>query len=87
MAKAELNSTIRLAAGGGLSVPLLTLMMWLPRDLPSYLVMGGIGATAIVVLVPVIFRGDWVQRTLAVLVLLLPSIGLISAFFLVAGLL
>ena len=49
------------------------------------LLQGAIAAAAIVFLAPVIIRGDWIQRVLAVLLLVLPVFNLLGAFLLAVG--
>jgi len=49
------------------------------------LLQGGFAAASIAILAPVVLRGDWVQRTLATLLLLLPVLSLLGAFLIAAG--
>ena len=54
-------------------------------NMQEALLQGAIAAAAIVLLTPVIIRGDWIQRVLAVLLLVLPVFNLLGAFLLAVG--
>ncbi len=78
------NFSLRLLAGG-----VCSLLLWfiedgfsgsVAHDVRKAVLLGSFSAAAIVVLLPVLIRGDWVQRILA-LALLLPSfLGLVTVF-------
>ena len=50
------------------------------------LVLGTMAAIPIVVLVPVVVRGDWLQKFLALVLLFIPAVSLVHAFFLATDL-
>jgi hypothetical protein len=86
--KSLLHSTARLLVAG-LCLPLLWsvndgLSGGFAHDARKALLLGGFSAVAIVFLLPVIVRGDWVQRILALLLLAFPVLYLLGAFFIVA---
>jgi hypothetical protein len=55
-------------------------------EVRSSLVLGTFAAIAVVLLVPVLVRGDWVQRVLAGVLLILPALQLTSTFLVATGL-
>jgi hypothetical protein len=74
----------RLLAGGIISPLLFFTNPWEPVRLSGIFWMGGWAAVAIAVLAPVVVRGDWVQRMLALVLLVLPVLSLIGAFLIAA---
>lgn len=76
--------TYRLLVGGVFSLPLVFLNLHGPARLTDTFWMGACAAVAIAFLAPVIARGDWVQKILAAILLLLPLVSLCVAFILAA---
>ena len=79
----------RLLGGGFLLLPLWFINMEgvssVSANVRLALLQGAVSITAIVLLVPVVIRGDWVQRILAVILMLFPTLSLVGAFLLAVG--
>jgi hypothetical protein len=78
------NYSLRLLAAG-----LCSLLLWfvedglsggVAHDVRKALLLGSFSIAAIVLLLPVVIRGDWVQRILAFALLLVPLLGLVTVF-------
>jgi len=67
-------------AGGIISPLLLLTGPYEPIRLTGIFWLGGWSAVAIALLVPVLVRGDWVQRMLAAALMLIPMLALVMAF-------
>src|SRR5437016_9847719 len=76
------NYSVRLMVAGTCS-----LSLWLIEDglsggvaheVRKALLLGSFSIAAVVLLLPVLIRGDWVQRILALVLLVLPILGLVT---------
>lgn len=70
----------RLVVAGVIAILLLVTCPYEPIQLQGILWLGGWSAIAVALLMPVLIRGDWMQRLLALLLLLLPLASLFFAF-------
>ena len=77
--------SVRLVVGGALNIALffigqrLTLWSSIRRELYLSLLNGSVGAVALVILFPVLLRGDSVQKVLAIVLSALPALSLINS--------
>lgn len=82
MTRRPLRPALRLVASGVLSLVVLSLIGAAGRaPVDSWLLLGlaGAAAAAIVLLIPVMLRGDSWQKMLAGALLFVPSLGLLAA--------
>jgi hypothetical protein len=81
-----LHSTARITVAALLLIPLWyindRLGFWssIGREVRLCLLCGAVAGTAAVLLVPVLIRGDWVQRILALVLMGFPVLSLVAVF-------
>jgi len=86
--KRSIPASYRLLVGGGTWFPLFFLPGWIGSvavNVRTALQYGVFAAIGVAFLLPVLIRGDWVQRVLAGVLLVVPVFYLVVAFLLAAG--
>jgi len=86
--KDSVPASYRLLVGGLSSVPLVLIRGYVGSTavgIRMSLFYGVFASISVAFLLPLLVRGDWVQRILATVLLVVPVICLIAAFLLAAG--
>ena len=79
MNQERLHHLFRLVASGFLSLVLIAFWVLSLRDVRWCILQGGIAGAAVVLLIPVLVRGDSWQKMLAGMLLFFPSFNLVMA--------